>query len=120
MIKKINLPFILLFTTAFIIMISLFVKKSLDYNNEKEELIEKSLQGVIDYIKKGGRGYYYLKIHNDTSSKNKSYHLEGYYFIKENGIKSGDSVYKEAHSSILLFFKKEKNGYVNCCNYDFH
>lgn len=107
---------IVLVVTIALALVLIIIFGTNKYQKLMNEYFHKEMKFRISKIEDTGRGFFSLYA-NHNKSDTLCCHLPHIWFIKENNIVIGDSVYKAINSDVILFFKKDKYNFVYCCEY---
>lgn len=95
--------------TSLVINTNESMKKTADF-------MSRPFSGILVEVKGMGRGSSTLTIMQHQTGEIFEYDLTIGKFIRENNIGARDSISKEAHSGVVIFYKADERGvYAKCC-----
>lgn len=116
--NKYNYILIIGFSIFFMMLIIYFTINRLKYEDELAAIHKLKINGLITESKDERRGFYFIRIKDNISKTNLDYSLPSSWFFINNKIQISDSVYKDANSKVMTFYKYTNGQYKKCCDYE--
>lgn len=104
---------------AIVAMVAYFSGSILERNQaprdvQKRDFIRDELRGILLELKDIKRGDYVLRISRGSEDP-RNYTITLGSFIEKNNIQKYDSISKDAGSNVVKFYKRDGEGFVECC-----
>lgn len=78
---------------------------------EQRDLIKSEIKGVVRAVEKGTRGHSYVFVQEDGNIL--ELYLDINHFMERFEVNKGDSIYKKANSSQIMFFEVDEDVIVS-------